>query len=170
MVSRGPYLTANTLSGLEMPARDEKARDRIAPPKEAQQLLDALSGAENCYPCDALDLRAGALRRAARLRARAAGLAVGRARSRPSARAQVQDEVGHQDAADRQAKALRPILRREWLRQGKPSAGRVVRGPNGGAVDYNKQCRRVGKAWEAATLERITPHEGRHTFASYLIA
>jgi integrase len=43
-----------------------------------------------------------------------------------------------------------------------------VRGPKGGAVAYDKQSRRVGKAW--AKLERITPHEGRHTFASYLIA
>ncbi len=67
-------------------------------------------------------------------------------------------------------KALRPILRREWLRQGKPTTGRVVRGPMGGAVEYNKQAKRVRKAWAAAEMERITPHEGRHTFASYLIA
>jgi integrase len=62
------------------------------------------------------------------------------------------------------------VLRREWLRQGKPLSGRVVRGPKGGAVAYTKQRARVAKAWAAAELERITPHEGRHTFASYLIA
>jgi integrase len=28
----------------------------------------------------------------------------------------------------------------------------------------------VAKAWAAARVERITPHECRHTFASYLIA
>src|ERR671934_230443 len=47
---------------------------------------------------------------------------------------------------------------------------RSARGPSGGAPDYEKQRRRVGKAWAAAKLERITPHECRHTFASYAIA
>jgi integrase len=162
------YLPANTVRGLEMPARDEKGRDRIAPPHEAQLLLGALEHAKNCYPCDELDfalaLYAG-LRNCERepLDWRWVDFERGRLHVRKS-----KTRAGIRTLPI--IKALRPILRCEWLRQGKPSTGRVLRGPKGGAVDYKKQCARVAKAWAAAELERITPHEGRHTFASYLIA
>jgi integrase len=162
------YLTANTVRGLEMPARDEKGRERIAPPVEAQQLLEALGASRGCYPCDTLDfalaLYAG-LRNCERepLDWRWIDFDRGRMHVRRS-----KTKAGIRTLPI--IKALRPILMREWLRQGKPTAGRVVVGPNGGAPDYEKQRRRVGKAWTAAKLERITPHECRHTFASYAIA
>ena len=161
------YLSANTVRGLEMPARDEKGRDRIASPVEARQLLDALSASRSCYPCDTVDfalaLYAG-LRNCERepLDWRWIDLERGRLYVRKS-----KTKAGIRTLPI--IKALRATLRREWLRQGKPTAGRVVRGPKGGAVSYSKQCRRVDRAWKEAALTRITPHECRHTFASYLI-
>jgi integrase len=162
------FLPANTVRGLEMPARDEKCRDRIAPPHEARLLLAALEGASRCYPCDELDF---ALALYAGLRNCERGpldwqwieLDRGRLHVRKS-----KTKAGIRTLPI--VKVLRPILRREWLRQGKPASGPVVRGPQGGTVGYDKQRRRVRKAWAEAKLDPITPHECRHTFASYLIA
>lgn len=162
------YLPANTIRGLEMPARDEQTRDRIAPPAEARQLLDVLANSEKCHPCDVVDFGLalyGGMRNCERepLVWEWVDLDGRRLRIRKS---KTKAGIRTVPIID----VLRPILRNEWLRQGKPATGRVVRGPQGGPVSYQKQSRRAKKAWEAAGLERITPHECRHTFASYLIA
>jgi integrase len=156
-------LPLNATRGVELPAKDEVRRDRIASPAEAQRLLGALS-----EPCDRLDF-ALALYAGLRNMERAAlgwadvSLPNGRIRVRRSktpAGIRSLPIIGQ----------LRPALLREWMRQGQPSTGRVVVGPGGGAVSLDKQRRRVDKAWAAVGLQRITPHEGRHTFASYMIA
>jgi hypothetical protein len=55
---------------------------------------------------------------------------VDRPRPRPPLHAQSKTKAGIRTLPI--IKALRPILMREWLRQGKPESGLVVRGPNGG--------------------------------------
>jgi integrase len=162
------YLHANTFRGLEMPARDEKARDRIAPPAEARQLLDVLAQSGKCYDCDVLDfalaLYAG-LRNCEREPLDWAWIELDRRRIRVR-KSKTKAGIRTVPIID----ALLPILKREWLRQGKPATGRVVRGPKGSAVSSDRQAKRVRKAWSEARLEAIRPHECRHTFASYLIA
>jgi integrase len=162
------HLPANTVRGLEMPARDEQERDRIAPPAEAGQLLDAVASDDKCFDCDVLDfalaLYAG-LRNCEREPLDWEWIDFDRRRIRVR---KSKTKAGVRTVPI--IEALGPILRREWRRQGEPTRGRVVRGPNGGAVAYEKQSRRVRKAWTDAGLEPIRPHECRHTFASYLIA
>jgi integrase len=66
--------------------------------------------------------------------------------------------------------ALRPYLaaqreRCTWQPEGL-ALGKSERTP----FSYNGLYRRSEKAWEAAKLPRVTPHQARHSFASYLIA
>lgn len=191
-------LTSNETRGIEMPAKDEKKRDRIAPPEEARALLAALS-----QPCDVLDyglaLYAG-LRNCERWGLEWTDIALtnlggdtqdrdhgaeGVGRGSPSApfgRSTRRASCISIRRVTTKSKAgvrtlpvigrLRPILMREWLRQGKPENGPVLVYPNGGRGEnaYKSQCERCEKAWVASNLKRITPHEARHTFASYLIA
>lgn len=162
------YLPANTVRGIEMPARDEKVRDRIAPPAEARRLLNALAQSSKSYDCDVLDfglaLYAG-LRNCEREPLDWAWIDLNRRRIRVR---KSKTKAGIRIVPI--IEALHPILKREWLRQGEPVAGRVVRGPRGGVVSVDKQADRVRKVWATAGLEPIRPHECRHTFASYLIA
>jgi hypothetical protein len=58
------------------------------------------------------------------------------------------------------------VLLEEHLRQGRPSTGRVCRV----SVTSGTLPDRVSAAWAAAGLERITLHECRHTYASFLMA
>jgi integrase len=66
------------------------------------------------------------------------------------------------------AQTLRPILRAAWVRQGQPASGEV----SAVSVMSGKLAIRATKAWNDAptALERITLHECRHTYASFLMA
>jgi integrase len=61
---------------------------------------------------------------------------------------------------------LKKILREEWMRQGRPTGGRIVTR----SVRSGKWQTRADEAWESAKLTRITLHEARHTYASFLMA
>jgi integrase len=61
---------------------------------------------------------------------------------------------------------LKKILREEWLRQGQPKIGPTVTR----SVHSGKWQARADEVWEKAELERITLHEARHTYASFLMA
>ena len=61
---------------------------------------------------------------------------------------------------------LKKILREEWMRVGRPATGPVVTR----SVASGKWQARADKAWEAAGLARVTLHEARHTYASFLMA
>jgi integrase len=61
---------------------------------------------------------------------------------------------------------LRKILREEWVRQGQPKDGPIV----SRSVHSGKWQERADEVWEEAGLQRITLHEARHTYASFLMA
>jgi integrase len=61
---------------------------------------------------------------------------------------------------------LKKILREEWIRRGQPAKGTIVIR----AVDSGKWQARADKAWKEARLARVTLHEARHTYASFLMA
>jgi len=61
---------------------------------------------------------------------------------------------------------LKTILRQEWMRQGQPKIGLIVTR----SVYSGKWQARADHVWEAAHLRRITLHEARHTYASFLMA
>jgi integrase len=61
---------------------------------------------------------------------------------------------------------LKRILREEWLRQGRPTKGSIVTR----SVYSGKWQARADAVWSRAQLERITLHEARHTYASFLMA
>jgi integrase len=74
------------------------------------------------------------------------------------------------------AEPLRAILRAAWMRQGQPSTGPVCTV----SAMSGKLAKRATDAWACADkkkgirrdppLERITLHECRHTYASFLMA
>lgn len=61
---------------------------------------------------------------------------------------------------------LKKILREEWVRQGQPKDGPIVMR----SVYSGKWQDRADGVWEEAGLQRITLHEARHTYASFLMA
>jgi integrase len=61
---------------------------------------------------------------------------------------------------------LKRILREEWMRQGQPGGGAIV----SRSVHSGKWQARADKVWKEQELERITLHEARHTYASFLMA
>jgi integrase len=61
---------------------------------------------------------------------------------------------------------LKKILREEWVRQGQPKDGRIATR----SVHSGKWQARADAVWDKARLDRITLHEARHTYASFLMA
>ena len=61
---------------------------------------------------------------------------------------------------------LKKILREEWIRRGQPARGTIVVR----SVDSGKWQARADRAWAQARLARVTLHEARHTYASFLMA
>ena len=61
---------------------------------------------------------------------------------------------------------LKKILREEWIRCGQPARGPIVVR----SVDSGKWQARADRAWTEARLARVTLHEARHTYASFLMA
>jgi integrase len=61
---------------------------------------------------------------------------------------------------------LKRILGEEWMRLGRPVKGAIVVR----SVDSGKWQARADREWEAARLARVTLHEARHTYASFLMA
>jgi integrase len=149
----------NPIRGVELPPNDEKPRTRVAPLEEAEALLAALEP-DDQVPY-ALALYAG-LRRAEihrllwedveldgyRLLVRKAKSDAGTNRRPPI------------------AVPLRAILKAPAIRNPSedPDPVSVV------SVMSGKHAERAGKAWAKAGLRRITLHECRHTYASFLMA
>jgi integrase len=149
----------NPLCDVELPANDEKPRTRVAPHDEARRLLAALRP-EDRVPY-ALAFFAG-LRRSeiARLEWGDVELDGYRLRVRKS-----KSEAGT-NRRPPIAEPLRTVLLEEDLRQGRPGVGRVCRV----SVTSGTLPDRAYGAWAAAGLVRITLHECRHTYASFLMA
>src|SRR3954463_5185224 len=152
----------NPLRLVELPPNDEKPRLRVALAPEAAALLAALE------PIDrlpyAIAFYAG-LRRSEidRLdwedvldRDRIATRILVR-RSKSEAGTQRRPPI---------ADNLRVVLAEAWKRQGRPLEGKLV----DRSVMSGKIAAQAEKAWDRASLNRITLHECRHTYASLLMA
>lgn len=162
IVSSRRFAERNPLRLVELPPSDEKPRLRVAFAPEAEQLLRALA-AQDAVPY-AIAFYSG-LRRAEIARLEwpdvldcdriGPRLLVSRAKS----------EAGRERRPP-VAEALRAILTRAWLRQGRPLTGSVLET----SVMSGKLATRATTAWSASDLQRITLHECRHTYASLLMA
>jgi integrase len=65
---------------------------------------------------------------------------------------------------------LRPFLSKQRARCPWEPAGLVLGSSKTLPFSYNGLYRRSAKAWHGAGFPRVTPHQARHSFASYLIA
>src|SRR3954447_16792622 len=155
LVDRNPTLA------VELPPNDEQPRMRVCTAEEAAHLLAALE------PDDQLPYALGfyaGLRRAEISRLDWRDVDLG------GFRLQVRKSKAEAGPARRPpiAQTLRPKLREAWVRQGQPSNGPV----SAVSVMSGKLAIRATKAWKdrPSALERITLHECRHTYASFLMA
>jgi len=169
-------------SRVRLPAMDAKPRDRVATPAEALALLEVLSFtriyARRSTPGErlpfALAFFTGA-RRAEIRHARIDDVDLELGVIYLGA-----DEDGRKSRAALRAVPLIPLvvpmIRRALLERGRPPGdellcpGDRVRGRNSGMVSFEALQDRADAAWSAAGLSRITAHECRHTFASWLDA
>jgi integrase len=156
------YASRNPLRLIELPPNDERPRLRVAFASEAEQLLDALE------PADALPYAIAfyaGLRRSEIHRLEWADVLDGRRLASRLLVARSKSDAGTERRPPI-ADPLRDVLARAWLRQGRPSAGQVVER----SVMSSKLAGQATKAWADASLNRITLHECRHTYASLLMA
>jgi integrase len=156
------YASRNPLRLIELPPNDEKPRLRVAFAPEAAMLLETLEP-EDALPY-AIAFYAG-LRRSEIHRLEWPDVLAGRTIASRLLVARAKSDAG----AERRppiAEPLSDVLRRAWLRQGRPQAGTVIER----SVMSGKIAERATKAWDQAGLKRITLHECRHTYASLLMA
>lgn len=167
---------------VQLPAMESRPRDRVATPQELGSLLTALT------PADALPfaLAAYATARRAEIRhARIHDVDLETGVIHLGA-----DEHGRKSAAARRivpiVRPLRVMLRRSLMERGRPDGtellcpGRKPGGRNSGMLSFEALQQRSDDAWEPKDKharptgvkvgERITPHECRHTCATWLDA
>jgi integrase len=90
------------------------------------------------------------------------------------------DERGRKSRAAQRAvpiaQPLRAVIRRSLLERGRPGSkellcpGHKPGGRNSGALSFEALQVRADEVWKKAKLNRITPHECRHTCATWLDA
>lgn len=164
-------VAVNPCANLRLPAV-RRRRERIATPEEAQRLLVALS--ERDRPVWAIALYAG-LRRGElmALRWKDVDLAAGVIRVERSYDEKGRVEIEPKSRAGRRTVpivgALRDVLVDHKARQGR-GTGLVFGSSAETPFVPSNLWRRAQRAWKRAGLEPIGLHEGRHTFASVLIA
>jgi integrase len=156
------FVTRNPMRMVELPPNDEKPRLRVALVPEAEQLLAALSPEDRvpyalaCYS----GLRRSEIHRLEWPEVLEDGKIASHVlvlRSKSEAGTQRRPPI---------AEPLQQILREAWLRQGRPTSGRVCER----SVMAGKLAAAATSSWDAADLNRITLHECRHTYASMLMA
>lgn len=159
--------TRNPAESIQLPANDSKERDRIATPGEFAYLLDQLE------PVDALPW---------------ALAGYGTARSQ-EIRALEWPEVDFEhdvmlladsdkarksEAARRIVPIVMPLRQRlyaEWIRQGRPTTGRVCpprRESLSGMISLDQLQKRIVETWEDLDLRPIGLQDSRHTAATWL--
>jgi integrase len=165
-IARGE-IAINPTTGLELPAVRGR-RDRIASPREAEQLLDALQrdralwatafyaglrlGELQALDWSAVDLEQAVIRVQAGWDPRA-GL------------------VAPKSAAGRRVVPIASVLLRHLRELRRACASGFVFGrADGRTFAPSSVLLRAETAWAAAKLESIGLHECRHTFASFMIA
>jgi integrase len=168
-LSRGE-LMVNPCTGLEMPAITGR-RERFATPAEAEALIDAAPESERALWATALyaGLRRGELMA---LRWEHVDLAAGLIHVRYGWDPQ-DGQIDLKTQSGRRRVPIIPALR-DFLLDHKLRTGRdagFVFGRDADRVfDPRVVAERADRAWKEAKLQRITPHECRHTFASLMIA
>ncbi len=161
----------NPTTDLDVPTSRQK-RVRIAPPADARTLIDALPSQERATWATAFyaGLRRGELQA---LRCRSLDLGASEINVE-SSWDQEAGEIEPKSAAGTRTVPLLAVLRdyldEHLLKSGRSGDDLVFgRTPSDPFVPSTLTAR-ADVAWEAASLERITLHECRHTFASLLIA
>ena len=149
----------NPLRGVELPPNDEQPRTRVADAEEAAALLTTMSAPDAVPYALAFYAR---LRRAEIQRLQWRDVELDGYRLTVS-KAKTTAGTGRRPPI---AEPLRPILLSAFMRDGRPSDGRV----SAVSVTSGKLAERSRKAWAAAGQEPITLHECRHTYASFLMA
>jgi integrase len=167
-VARGD-VAVNPTSGLELPAVRGR-RDRIASPEEAAKLVEALLERDRALWATALyaGLRRGELQA---LRWEDVDLAKGVIRVERAWDVR-EGEIEPKSRAGRRTVPIAAVLRDSLVehKRRRERGERVFGRPDGKAFDGPTVDERAKKAWREAGLEPITLHEGRHTFASLMIA
>ena len=164
-------VAASPCTGLSLPAVRGR-RERFASPQEAERLIAAVPEQDRGVWATAMyaGLRRGELRA---LRVQALDLAAGVIRVERGYDA-VEGEIGLKSGAGRRKvpipAVLRDYLSEHLARSGRVGSDRCFGSTAESPFDGQKLQARADKAWREAGLERITPHECRHTFASLMIA
>lgn len=169
-VSRGE-LAINPTTGLEMPAVRGR-RERFASPQEAEKLLEAVALMDRAIWATAFygGLRRGEL---IALRVNDVDLAAGVIHVRRGWDDR-EGEIELKSNAGRRRVPIPAVLRDHLIdhlsRTGR-SNDQLIFG-SGDSIPFNPKAfqDRADTAWKNAKLERITPHECRHSFASLMIA
>ena len=164
-------LAVNPCSGLELPAVRGR-RERYASPAEAQALIAAAPDRDRAIWATAVyaGLRLGEMRA---LRVEDVDLATGVIRVErgwdPA-----EGPIKLKSHAGRRKVPITPVLRdylAEDLAGSRRQGSELIFGLEAERpFTANMLQRRADQTWRAAGLERITPHECRHTFASLMIA
>ena len=161
----------NPTLGLSLPAIRER-RDRVARPREARALLDALSQADRPPWATALyaGLRRGELRalRWCDVDFEAGLIRVERGWDPKEGPIEPKSRAGKRRVP--LSKPLRTYLAAHRLRSGGASEDLVFSGRGGKPLAPDALIERARKAWRAAGLEPIGLHECRHTYAAFMIA
>jgi integrase len=164
-------LAVNPCAGLQLPAIRGR-RERYASPEEAEALIAAVPEEDRAVWATAMyaGLRLGELRA---LRVEDVNLAGGVIRVErgwdPSEGAiKLKSRAGRRKVPI--AAILRDHLAEELARSGREGAELIFGRTSELPFIPNRVQARADDAWADAGLERLTPHEGRHTFASLMIA
>jgi integrase len=159
--------TRNPAGSISLPADDSKERDRIATPGEFVYLLDRLK------PEDALPwvLAAYATARAQEIRA----LEWPEVDFEHDVLLLAVSEMARKSEAARRIipiiEPLRARLHGEWVRQGRPSGGRVCpprAKSKSGMLSLNQLQKRTKKIWSELDLNPIGLQDSRHTAGTWL--
>jgi integrase len=159
--------THNPAESIDLPANDSKERERIAPPGEFAYLLDRLKS-EDAVP---FALAAYGTARSQEIRA----LEWPEVDFEDDVVLLADDDEARKSEAARRivpmVKPLRERLHAEWIRQGRPSAGRVCpprrKDNKSGMVSLNMLQKRVAKIWKELDLNPIGLQDSRHTAATW---
>ncbi len=156
-------------AGIRLPAMNAVARDRIATPAEFAALLDALE-LEDALPYALAAYAMGRRAQIQHLRWREVDLRNGLVEWG------AEREARKSAAAQRVVPAVKPLrvlLKRAWIRQGRPAGEALVCPPHystASVLHTGGLAARAKLAWEARGLLAIGLHECRHTAATWLDA
>jgi len=162
---------ASPTVGLALPAVRGR-RDRIASPQEAELLLDALPESERPLWTTALrtGLRRGELRGLdwSDVDFGSGVINVTRSWDNKTGEIKPKSDAGTRDVP--MGEMLRAVLMRHRLAQGRGGVGLVFGRSAKQPFNSSTIQSRADRTWRCVGLDRLTPHECRHSYASMMIA